>query len=405
VSRQNCAAPSHGSSFIFPKSNLLVFAIAILVLLLQGTSVASDAAAAPNPDKTTPDLLLLSDGEQLIGKLQRVVGGKLFFHRDALGDVNLDLGKVQELRSSQKFAVIKKGTVAGKKTPRGAIPQGTIAVAEKQMTVDSGKGVPAELSLKDIDYVIDQRTFNSEVLERPSFLFGWTGAITAGATGVQATQNSDMFNTAVAVARVIPIESWLQTESRTIFNFNTSYGKLTQPGTPAVKTSILHGDGEHDVYFSSRLFSLEQFSFDHNYSLGLNLQQIYGAGIGFTAIKDARQELALRVDLHYEKQQFNATAIAADQGENQDLIGSNFSENYSRKLPRNILFTQQALFDPAWNNLNAYSASGNTNLALPIYKRFSVSLGFTDNFINNPPVGFKKNSVQFTTGITYKVGK
>jgi hypothetical protein len=38
---------------------------------------------------------------------------------------------------------------------------------------------------------------------------------------------------------------------------------------------------------------------------------------------------------------------------------------------------------------------------VPIFKRLSVALSALDMFLNDPPAGFKKNSLQFTTGVTY----
>ncbi|PYT33030.1 MAG: hypothetical protein DMG58_08755, partial [Acidobacteria bacterium] len=40
-------------------------------------------------------------------------------------------------------------------------------------------------------------------------------------------------------------------------------------------------------------------------------------------------------------------------------------------------------------------------LTMPLYKRFSFSLSTIDTFLNNPPPGFKKNSFQLTTGLSY----
>ena len=50
------------------------------------------------------------------------------------------------------------------------------------------------------------------------------------------------------------------------------------------------------------------FSLDHNYSQGLVLQQNYGGGIGATLFKKKDAEFDITADLHYENQQFNATA-------------------------------------------------------------------------------------------------
>lgn len=65
------------------------------------------------------------------------------------------------------------------------------------------------------------------------------------------------------------------------------------------------------------------------------------------------------------------------------------------------MLTESASILPAWNNPNAYSATGTINLSLPAYKRLTVNFGASDSFINNPPFGFQKNSFQFVTGIGY----
>ncbi len=86
---------------------------------------------------------------------------------------------------------------------------------------------------------------------------------------------------------------------------------------------------------------------------------------------------------------------------NQSLIASDFSEDYLRKLTHGLVFTEKLVYIPAWNNTKAYSALASAGLALPVYKRFSVSLNTIDNYLNDPPPGFKKNSFQFIMALTY----
>lgn len=50
---------------------------------------------------------------------------------------------------------------------------------------------------------------------------------------------------------------------------------------------------------------------------------------------------------------------------------------------------------------NAYSALLLANLNFPVYKRFSFTLGTQDNYLNDPPAGFKNNTFQFTAGLSY----
>jgi hypothetical protein len=120
-------------------------------------------------------------------------------------------------------------------------------------------------------------------------------------------------------------------------------------------------------------------------------------GVGWTVVKNPDNELNLRTSVNYLKEQFQQPDL------NQNLIGSAFGENYMHRFAHKIVLKEQSMVTPAWNNTSAYSASGQLGLSIPLYRSFSLALTSADTFINNPPAGFKKNSFQFTTGLTYNV--
>jgi hypothetical protein len=216
----------------------------------------------------------------------------------------------------------------------------------------------------------------------------------------------------VALVRTVPTVPWLAPRNRTVVDFTSSFGKITEPaytdatGTfnPATETksNILHGDAERDQYFSPRFYYLGDLSLDHNYSQSLQLQQVYGVGVGWTAIKRARQQLDLKVVAQYESQRFfDATA-----GSNENLVGATLAANYLRKLPKGLVFNQQLGFLPAFNNPHAYSATETDTLTFPTYKNLGFTLGSLDSYLNNAPVTLpetKRNSFQFTFGVTYAI--
>jgi hypothetical protein len=85
------------------------------------------------------------------------------------------------------------------------------------------------------------------------------------------------------------------------------------------------------------------------------------------------------------------------------LVGSVFGQTYNGKLPRNIQLNEFLTITPSWNNLSAYSTNAGLNWTLPLYRHLAITIGTIDTFLNNPPTGFKKNSFQFTTGVTYTI--
>lgn len=358
------------------------------------------------PAKPAPDVLIFSNGDQLTGKLVHAVDGTITFHSDMAGDINVPLDKVKELRSSGSFAVL------GKNQPvMGALVRpGTVQVADGKLTVTSGAEPIATLPATEVGYLIDEPTFRRETDPRPSLWYGWNGTLTAGATLVRATQTGTTLTAGAALIRQFPTVPYLPPRNRTTLNLTETYGTSRAPTIPQtvprtpdaiVKTSIFHADAEQDEYLSRKFYYLAEASFDHNFSLGLQLQQIYGAGVGWTPFSNPRQELNLKADVHYEKQQFFLVPTVIPN--NQDLIGSTFAENYRRTFPRGIIFTEAGNVIPSWNNPNAYSANVTAGLLLPVWKRFAANLSATDNFINNPAPGYNKSSFQFVTGISYSL--
>ncbi|WP_348264636.1 DUF481 domain-containing protein [Telmatobacter sp. DSM 110680] len=382
---------------------LIPFAMLFCALASPGylTAQAKDAA---------PDELVLSNGDTLHGKLVNEIGGKVTFHSDPLGDVTLGWDKIKELHTSGNFAVIDKNVkIRGKKSSK-TIPNGTIEVANQSLTLHTDNA-PAPIPVADAAFIMDKATLDKQLFHSPSFLSGWNGAATAGAAIVTASQNQYTFSGGIGMVRVVPTASWLNPRDRTSFDFSGSYGKITQPAftipttpptfVPAVvtKSALYHADAERDEYLSPRFFALGQTAFDHNYAQNLDLQQIYGGGIGWTALKTAKQEADLKATIQYEKQQFFYS------GSNQNLIGSTLSLSYVLHH-KNVVYTQGLAFIPAFNNPHAYSADETNTLAFPAYKNLSFSLGTLDSYINNTPASdppSKHNSFQFTMGFTYAI--
>ena len=341
------------------------------------------------------DVLVFADGERLVGKLIRTNGKSATFKSDAVGEVTVDLSKVKELQTKEAFAVIPKGVELRRGGDVSKIPEGTIAVADQKITVTPEGAPPQTVAVADADRLVEKNAFEQALMHNPGFLSDWGGTVTAGASLVEATQQSRTFNVAVNVVRTVPDEDWLRRRNRTIVEFSTAYGTLSQPNTPLVKTDIFHASLERDEYLSPAFFAFAGAGFDHNFSQGLSLSQSYGGGIGWSALKRPNESLDLKASVTYIQQSF------AQASADQKLVGSTFEEDYQRGLRRGIKFTEQLIVVPAWNNTNAVSAVGNTLLTMPVYKRMNFSLGVTDNYLHDPPGGFKKNSFQATMGLTY----
>jgi hypothetical protein len=393
------------------------------LMILACVPMFSQTNAAAKP---APDVLVFANGDQLTGHAESAAGGNLIFKSDMAGELTIPFAKIKELRSGDhaaEFAVLRKGVPVGRKNPA---PEGVVTITAGSVVVAPGvgpKAAPANadavsevaaIPVAQVGYLVPKAEFDKQVAGHQSFFSAWTGAITGGATLVRSTTTATTLTAAMNLVRAIPTVPWLRARNRTTLNVTESYGKNTSPGaipqtvppTPSVTTlsSIFHADAERDEYFTARLYALADTSFDHNFAQGLQLQQVYGGGLGWTPIKSAKQQLDLKADIHYEKQQFNTTPVngaVVTSTPSANLIGSTIFEAYRRNLPRKLVFTESANVLPAFNQPNDYSYNATAMLAIPVFKRLSASVTTTDNYLNDPAPGYNKNSYQFITGITY----
>jgi uncharacterized protein DUF481 len=359
------------------------------------------------------DTITFTDGEQLAGKLISVLGGNVTFHSEILGNVTLPLEKVKMLNTAQPFAAVEKNQRVTRKTAVEQIPVGSIALKNNSVSVSRSHAEEKSIPESQIASLVDAATFRREIQSESDFLYGWAGSITLGASLVEATNSAQTYTGSVALVRTIPTIAWLPPASKTTLNLSGTYGLAKNPeiisngeifqGASTSKTDILHGDTEWDKYLSPAIFGLVNASADHNFGNGLRLQQAYGAGLGWSIIKQPKENFDIKATLLYQQQQFYNGLESGLGTPSVNVIGADFSETWSRTFAHNVKFNEYITLTPTFNIVRAYSAVGNANFVFPVYKRLNFTLSSTDNYLGDPPEGFRRNSFQFTAGITYVV--
>jgi hypothetical protein len=358
--------------------------------------------AAQTPAKPEPDVLEFGDGERLVGHLVSGSGATLTFHSDAAGDIKVDWAKVKSLKSSGKFAVPEKGAVLDKHADPSQTPQGTVSLSDQKLSVDPGTGAaPTVIPVADAANVVPQASFLN-AFKTPRFYQDWHGSAGFGVDLIEATQKNRNVTAGVSLQRVVSGESWIGPRYKTLFNLNFADGQLSQPNTPTITTDIVHANMEHDLFLSKKLFIDVSGDFLHSVSQGMKLQQTYGGGLGYVLLKGEHQELDVKASMVYVRQQFEQNGTSPLLA-SKSLVAAAAGETYTRNLRGGIAFHEGLLYTPSFNDTSAYTGNAYANFAIPIKKRISITLGGIESYINEPPVGFKKNSFEFVTQLAYKV--
>jgi hypothetical protein len=358
--------------------------------------------SAQTPAKPDPDVLEFGDGERLVGHLVSATGSSLTFHSDAAGDVKVDWAKVKSLKTSGKFAVAEKGVVLDKHADPSQTPQGTVSSSDQKLVVDPGTGAPpAVIPVADATNVIPQASFLN-AFKTPRLYQDWHGSASFGVDLIEATQKTRNVTAGVSLQRVVSDESWIGPRYKTLFNLNFADGQLSQPNTPTITTDLVHADLEHDIFLSKRLFADVSADFLHSLSQGMKLQQTYGGGVGYVLLKSEKQELDLKASVVFVRQQFEENG-SSPLLTSKSLVAAALGETYTRTLKGGIAFHEGLSLVPAFNDTSAFTGNAYANFAIPVKKRISITIGGIDSYINEPPLGFKKNSFEFVTQLTYKV--
>lgn len=333
------------------------------------------------------DTLIFANGDQLSGTLLRADSAVCVFKSDMAGLVTVPWSHIRELRTTDPYVVVGKDA---------SVQRGQLLVdgATVEITSDTAPQ-PTFIAPPDTRMIVDPKTYAEAVTAHPHPWQSWRGQVSGGFSQISATQASSSYTGRIDMQRPVPSLVWLPQQSNTLFHFQGTYGKLSQPREPTVRTSIYSAGVEQDQDVSGRLFVFGNAQLDHNLAQGLQLQQAYGGGLGWKLLQSAPTQLALRADLHWTHQRFLSRA-------NERFLASSFTESLRQNYGR-VVWTQNVSLTPSYTKGLAYQMAGMSSWAVPLYRSLSLNFIVVDNYLNNPQPGFMKNSLQVSTGLQITV--
>jgi len=329
------------------------------------------------------DTLTFRNGDQLNGTLVRADHKGCIFHSDMAGTVTVAWSNIQQLNTLDEFVVVAND---------GRVEKGQLRLDGNIIEITPSLAAqPAFLAPSDTRMIVDPKTYTNEVTAHPPLWRSWRGLVSGGFSQVSATQSSSSFTGAIDLQRPVPMLAWLPQRSNTLVHFQGTYGKLSQPNEPTVRTSIFNAGVEQDRNMTARLFLFGDAQFDHNIAQGLELQQAFGGGAGWKLFASQATQLSLRADLHWTHQRFHAPS-------NESFIASSFTESLRQTYGR-LVWTENISLTPSYTNGAAYQMSGLSSWAVPLYRSLSLNFNVVDSYLHNPQPGFLRNSLQYSTGI------
>jgi Protein of unknown function, DUF481 len=182
-----------------------------------------------------------------------------------------------------------------------------------------------------------------------------------------------------------------------------NYSDSRKPGGAAVITELYSATVQQNFYITDNksedgayLYGITNFY--HNLSLGMNLAQSYGAGIGWDG-DYGRSSYTLAADVRYLGEDLYSP------GKPLSLAVAGLTEQYSYTFPwHDINFYERILFLPAFNDSHAFQVRGTTGLDFPIRSNISFDVDLLDDYIRNAPPKSLQNFAKVTFSFKYVIG-
>jgi putative salt-induced outer membrane protein len=325
------------------------------------------------------DQVSLKNGDRLTGTIVQSDGKSLVLHTEYAGDLTLKWDAVKGIESSEPLHVeLQNGkTVVGPVSTS----DGTVKIATSSGEVAAPVGSVKALS--------QQAAY--EKLEHGSLLSGWKGGVNAGFSFTGG--NSQTTNLAIGfLAARQALKSKLAAYADTVYATNNGPGAV-----PSTTANTEAGGIRYDHDLNPKVFAFVGADFFADALQGLNLRSVFGAGLGYHAIKNDNTTLDFLGGLNYTRESYTTL--------HRNLVALTLGEELMHKLGKSTILNQKLYFFPDLNSLGDYRGTFDFASVTKISKWFGWQNSFADVYVTNPPLGKKQNDVILTTGLNVSFGQ
>lgn len=385
----------------------LLFAVVFLCAVTQKGMTAVGAGTA--------DIIVFRNGDRLSGHLKLATSSSVTFSGLVTGDVSLNWKDIQEISlTADRISIVNSQNPGGLTAdgPVIAVTDEDLCVIVKQEYLQTFP-VSQLLSASIVEPLNPPTAHKAPAKEKPYFKkVGGTLKASPEAI-IRATQKQAQLAGNFDVGLVTNSDQAF-THQTTSIGLEANYTDSRKPGGAAVITELYSGNVQQNVYLTDTKHSCEHCSeiskdgpylygvtnFYHNLSLGMNLAQSYGAGIGWDG-DHGRSSYTLAADVRYLGEDLYVP------GKPLSLAVAGLLEQFSHtfRWPGDgLTFDERILLLPAFNDSHAFQVRGTTGIDVPISKKISFDVDLLDDYIRNAPPKTLQNFAKITFSVKYVIG-
>ena len=340
------------------------------------------------------DQVTLKNGDRLTGTVVKSDGKTLVLHTEAAGDVTIQFGAIQEIKTEQELHVTLKG---------GKTAVGPVTTSDGKLEIATKSAGTVEAPTGDVTLIrndAEQTAFDKAL--HPGLRHGWTGGANVGFS--VARGNSETENLALAFNAV---HASLNDK---ITLYASSIDTTNNLATPSTVANVETGGLRYDRNVNPKLFVFGAADFQSNALQYLDLRSVYTGGFGYHAIKSDKTTLNILGGLNYTHEVYSNGAEVipvtdpvtyVSYGVTHRFTALTLGQELNQKLGKSTVVTENFYFYPNLQQTGEYREVFNLGTVTKISKWLGWQNQFGQVYVSNPPTGSKNTDLIFTTGLNF----
>jgi putative salt-induced outer membrane protein len=357
-----------------PKESLMRLFVWIAVIVVLTFASALSASA---------DTVVLQNGDHMTGTFVSADGKTMAIKTPYEGQISVKWSDVTQITTTGAVYV----TTSSKRTLSG-----TISKMNDTIVVQTSTGA-VTVPLAQVTAIRSQQEQNAyEASLHPSLSRNWAGGANVGFTLARGNSETTDLTTSFTATRKT-LSDLIGLSESSVYTTATSANTVT--------ANAILGDAQYHRNLTPALFAFVSADYIHDELQGLNLRQIYSAGLGWNAINKPNTTFDVEGGLNYTRESYSGTAtLSPGLSVNRNIVGVTTGEDFTHRFNKATSMDEHFFFYPDLSDTGQYRFTliADANTKLSSWLSWQVSLN--DIYVSNPPIpGTKTNDVILSTGL------
>jgi len=319
------------------------------------------------------DEIIFKNGDRLTGKIDHVLEGKLVFKSDVIGEVSIDISKIQTFSTDDPVSVhLKDDNVLlqkivssdpGKFAIEGA---GTVKAQEFELTTISSINPPPKAEPK------------------------WTGNISAGFTSTHGNTKTDNISASANLSK--------RTEKdRTKLSADYAKARQKDPDTGEKNTTEdwWRSKAKYDYFFTKKVYGYLDGRYEKDAIAELDRRVIVGSGGGYQWIESEDMNFSTEAGFASLYEKFG------DQTDSNSEISVQAGYNFDKRLMKNVKFIHELTYYPSIEQFSDYLLTSTVEVRANFTETMFTNFKVIFDYDATPAIGKSATDVKYLWGIGY----